>query len=173
MVSVCAWGSLIRLFPFLMSILYMPQLSQSFLGTQQNRVQCDSQESLLYCVTEIHLFLCCVAGLPFDLIEPPYFQQSDCFYNAGWTEDVREVVNYLHREHPKAPLFAVGTSIGANILVCTAKKKLLPPQAVRICLSNWKIYCFLPRGFHFFFASWVWNVIHKCYKLKQHSSFYS
>ncbi|OAY82863.1 embryogenesis-associated protein EMB8 [Ananas comosus] len=42
---------------------------------------------------------------------------SDCFYNAGWTEDVREVVNYLHREHPKAPLFAVGTSIGANILV--------------------------------------------------------
>lgn len=42
---------------------------------------------------------------------------SDCFYNAGWTEDVREVVNYLHRQYPKAPLFAVGTSIGANILV--------------------------------------------------------
>ncbi|KAG1328039.1 embryogenesis-associated protein EMB8 [Cocos nucifera] len=42
---------------------------------------------------------------------------SDCFYNAGWTEDVREVVNYLHREYPKAPLLAVGTSIGANILV--------------------------------------------------------
>lgn len=42
---------------------------------------------------------------------------SDCFYNAGWTEDVRAVIDYLHREHPKAPLFAVGTSIGANILV--------------------------------------------------------
>lgn len=42
---------------------------------------------------------------------------SDCFYNAGWTEDVRELVSYLHREYPKAPLFAVGTSIGANILV--------------------------------------------------------
>ncbi|KAF3784710.1 Phospholipase [Nymphaea thermarum] len=42
---------------------------------------------------------------------------SDCFYNAGWTEDLRTVVNYLHQEHPKAPLFAVGTSIGANILV--------------------------------------------------------
>lgn len=42
---------------------------------------------------------------------------SDCFYNAGWTEDVREVVNYLHQEYPKAPLFAIGTSIGANILV--------------------------------------------------------
>ncbi len=44
--------------------------------------------------------------------------QSDCFYNAGWTEDIRVVINYLHHEYPKAPLFAVGTSIGANILVC-------------------------------------------------------
>ncbi|URE42024.1 hypothetical protein MUK42_16115 [Musa troglodytarum] len=42
---------------------------------------------------------------------------SDCFYNAGWTEDLREVVNYLHYEYWRAPLFAVGTSIGANILV--------------------------------------------------------
>ncbi|PIA41004.1 hypothetical protein AQUCO_02300049v1 [Aquilegia coerulea] len=42
---------------------------------------------------------------------------SDWFYNAGWTEDVRVVVDYLHREYPKAPLFAVGTSIGANVLV--------------------------------------------------------
>eukprot|EP00257_Ricinus_communis_P027069 XP_025014483.1 embryogenesis-associated protein EMB8 isoform X2 [Ricinus communis] len=42
---------------------------------------------------------------------------SDCFYNAGWTEDLRAVINYLHNEYPKAPLFAVGTSIGANILV--------------------------------------------------------
>ncbi|KAJ1703231.1 hypothetical protein LUZ63_003010 [Rhynchospora breviuscula] len=42
---------------------------------------------------------------------------SDCFYNAGWTEDVREVINYLHKEYPNAPMYAVGTSIGANILV--------------------------------------------------------
>ncbi|XP_052155668.1 embryogenesis-associated protein EMB8-like [Oryza glaberrima] len=42
---------------------------------------------------------------------------SDCFYNAGWTEDFREIVNYLHQKYPQAPLFAVGTSIGANILV--------------------------------------------------------
>ncbi|XP_047169924.1 embryogenesis-associated protein EMB8-like isoform X1 [Vigna umbellata] len=42
---------------------------------------------------------------------------SDCFYNAGWTEDVRTVVSYLHRENPRAPLFVVGTSIGANILI--------------------------------------------------------
>ncbi|GFP81347.1 embryogenesis-associated protein emb8 [Phtheirospermum japonicum] len=42
---------------------------------------------------------------------------SDCFYNAGWTEDARQVINYLHQEYPAAPLLVVGTSIGANILV--------------------------------------------------------
>ncbi|KAF7820058.1 embryogenesis-associated protein EMB8 [Senna tora] len=42
---------------------------------------------------------------------------SDCFYNAGWTEDVRTVINYLHEKRPMAPLFVVGTSIGANVLV--------------------------------------------------------
>lgn len=42
---------------------------------------------------------------------------SDCFYNAGWTEDIHEVVNYIHQKYPEAPLFTVGTSIGANILV--------------------------------------------------------
>ncbi|XP_076897372.1 uncharacterized protein LOC143550643 [Bidens hawaiensis] len=42
---------------------------------------------------------------------------SDCFYNAGWTHDIRDVVNHLHHEYPDAPLFIVGTSIGANILV--------------------------------------------------------
>ncbi|KAL8486010.1 hypothetical protein ACS0TY_028063 [Phlomoides rotata] len=42
---------------------------------------------------------------------------SDCFYNAGWTEDVRGVINYLHQEYSAAPLFVVGTSIGANVLV--------------------------------------------------------
>ncbi|KAG9444003.1 hypothetical protein H6P81_015343 [Aristolochia fimbriata] len=42
---------------------------------------------------------------------------SDRFYNAGWTEDFRVVVNQLHEERPEAPIFTVGTSIGANILV--------------------------------------------------------
>ncbi|KAL5558490.1 hypothetical protein UlMin_034701 [Ulmus minor] len=42
---------------------------------------------------------------------------SDCFYNAGWTEDIRIIIKHLHHEFPKAPLFAVGTSIGANVLV--------------------------------------------------------
>ncbi|KAF3677254.1 putative embryogenesis-associated protein EMB8-like [Capsicum annuum] len=42
---------------------------------------------------------------------------SDCLYNAGWTEDVREIIGHLHTQYPQAPLFAVGTSIGANVLV--------------------------------------------------------
>ncbi|RLN25113.1 embryogenesis-associated protein EMB8-like [Panicum miliaceum] len=42
---------------------------------------------------------------------------SDCFYNGGWTEDVREVIKYLHHRYPKTPLFCIGTSIGANIVV--------------------------------------------------------
>ncbi|MCD7466345.1 hypothetical protein HAX54_002955 [Datura stramonium] len=42
---------------------------------------------------------------------------SDCFYNAGWTEDSRKVIDHLHTQYPQAPIFAVGTSIGANVLV--------------------------------------------------------
>nr|XP_027113220.1 phospholipase ABHD3 [Coffea arabica] len=42
---------------------------------------------------------------------------SDCFYNAGWTQDIRKVIEHIHCQHPEAPLFTVGTSIGANILV--------------------------------------------------------
>ncbi|KAH0768283.1 hypothetical protein KY285_004154 [Solanum tuberosum] len=42
---------------------------------------------------------------------------SDCFYNAGWTEDARRVIDHLHTQYPQAPLFTVGLSIGANVLV--------------------------------------------------------
>ncbi|CAN4110716.1 unnamed protein product [Withania somnifera] len=42
---------------------------------------------------------------------------SDCLYNAGWTEDTREVIDHLRTQYPQAPLFVVGTSIGANVLV--------------------------------------------------------
>lgn len=42
---------------------------------------------------------------------------SKQFYNAGWTEDLRRIINHLRQAYPKAPLLAVGTSIGANILV--------------------------------------------------------
>ncbi|MQL79460.1 hypothetical protein Taro_011899 [Colocasia esculenta] len=43
--------------------------------------------------------------------------KSECYYNAGLTDDIRKVIKHLHQEYPKAPLFAVGTSMGANLLV--------------------------------------------------------
>ncbi|KAG8364058.1 hypothetical protein BUALT_Bualt19G0086600 [Buddleja alternifolia] len=43
---------------------------------------------------------------------------SDCFYHGGWTEDVRRVIDHIHCQYSEAPLFVVGTSIGANILIC-------------------------------------------------------
>ncbi|XP_038877849.1 embryogenesis-associated protein EMB8 isoform X4 [Benincasa hispida] len=42
---------------------------------------------------------------------------SERVYNAAWTEDIRRVVGHIHSQHPEAPLFVVGTSIGANVLV--------------------------------------------------------
>lgn len=43
--------------------------------------------------------------------------QSDSFYTANRTEDLRSLIDYIHYQYPEAPLFAVGTSVGANILV--------------------------------------------------------
>nr|XP_043620904.1 embryogenesis-associated protein EMB8-like [Erigeron canadensis] len=42
---------------------------------------------------------------------------SDCVYHPGWTEDLRQVVNHIHNRQPETPLYAIGTSIGANVLV--------------------------------------------------------
>ncbi|XWS24848.1 hypothetical protein CRYUN_Cryun27aG0020100 [Craigia yunnanensis] len=66
---------------------------------------------------------------------------SDCFYNAGWTEDTRVIIDYLHHQYPKAPLFAIGTSIGANILVKYLgedREKVPVAGAVAIC-SPWDL----------------------------------
>lgn len=43
--------------------------------------------------------------------------QSDRIYNAGWTMDIRDINNHLREEYPDAPLYLVGLSIGANIVV--------------------------------------------------------
>ncbi|KAL7585322.1 hypothetical protein Lser_V15G46187 [Lactuca serriola] len=42
---------------------------------------------------------------------------SDCFYTAGKSDDLGEVVKYLYHKQPDTPIYAVGTSLGANILV--------------------------------------------------------
>ena len=42
---------------------------------------------------------------------------SDAFYNAGWTQDLRFALLHIQRAHPRAPVAAVGMSLGGNILV--------------------------------------------------------
>ncbi|KAB5574452.1 hypothetical protein DKX38_001646 [Salix brachista] len=61
---------------------------------------------------------------------------SDCFYSAGWTEDLRKVIDHIHCQYPEAPLYAVGTSIGANILV-----KYLGEDGVNCLLAGAAAVC--------------------------------
>ncbi|XAR56312.1 Alcohol O-acetyltransferase [Bertholletia excelsa] len=61
---------------------------------------------------------------------------SDCFYNGGWTEDVRKVIDHLHSQYPEAPLFVLGTSIGANILV-----KYLGEEGIKSPVSGAAAIC--------------------------------
>lgn len=39
------------------------------------------------------------------------------FYSASYTDDLREVVHHVSCRYPKANLYALGWSLGANILV--------------------------------------------------------
>lgn len=39
------------------------------------------------------------------------------FYSASFTEDLRQVVAHVSNRYPNANLYAVGWSLGANILV--------------------------------------------------------
>ncbi|KVH88550.1 putative AB-hydrolase YheT [Cynara cardunculus var. scolymus] len=43
--------------------------------------------------------------------------KSDFFYNGGWTDDIRKVVKHIRSQSPDVPLFVVGTSLGANMMV--------------------------------------------------------
>ncbi|KZV48655.1 abhydrolase domain-containing protein 3 [Dorcoceras hygrometricum] len=61
---------------------------------------------------------------------------SDCFYSAGWTEDVRKIIDHIHCKFPEAPLFVVGTSIGANILI-----KYLGEDGVSVPISGAAAIC--------------------------------
>lgn len=43
--------------------------------------------------------------------------QSETFYNAGWTDDMREVLSAIRTRQPAAPLALVGASLGANMVI--------------------------------------------------------
>jgi hypothetical protein len=84
-----------------------------------------------------------------------FLWQSDCFYNGGWTEDVREIIKYLHHRYPKTPLFCVGTSIGANIVVCNFLLGLT--LILLFYMFNYFILCCRPL--FLFPVTWCWKVL--------------
>jgi predicted alpha/beta-fold hydrolase len=62
-------------------------------------------------------------------------------FNARWTSDIREAVEYLHRVFPNRPLFAIGFSLGANILANylgeEGEKCVL--RAAVVCSNPWDL----------------------------------
>ncbi len=42
---------------------------------------------------------------------------SNQFYSAGYTDDLRQALFYISQQYPKAPLFGLGFSLGANVIV--------------------------------------------------------
>jgi len=42
---------------------------------------------------------------------------SNQFYSAGYTDDLRQALFYISQRYPKAPLFGLGFSLGANVIV--------------------------------------------------------
>ena len=37
-------------------------------------------------------------------------------YNVGYTEDLRQCIEYIHKKYPQRPIFAIGFSLGSNYL---------------------------------------------------------
>lgn len=44
-------------------------------------------------------------------------QSSSRSYNAGYTEDIHQAVTTIAARFPESPLFLVGFSLGANLMV--------------------------------------------------------
>ena len=65
-------------------------------------------------------------------------------YNARATWDIRQVVKWLRKTFPNRPLFGVGYSLGANILV---NVRIVDNLDLRIgtCVSDGSISCVVPR----------------------------
>ncbi|KAL1898373.1 hypothetical protein Cpir12675_001918 [Ceratocystis pirilliformis] len=70
---------------------------------------------------------------------------SGIFYNARATWDVRQLIKWLGEKYPKRPLFAVGFSLGANILTnyvgeegenCVLKTAVLCSNPFNLEVSN-------------------------------------
>ena len=58
-------------------------------------------------------------------------------YHSGASEDLAEVVAHLHAQRPLAPLYAVGYSLGGNVLLKYLGKVALPAS----CKLQWPFRC--------------------------------
>lgn len=52
-----------------------------------------------------------------DVIDDARRLQTPQAYCGAYTDDLRQVVEAIHRRYPSSPLFAAGYSLGSNILV--------------------------------------------------------
>jgi predicted alpha/beta-fold hydrolase len=66
---------------------------------------------------------------------------SPQLFNARWTADVHEVVKYLRRVFPNRPLFAIGFSLGANILTNYLGEEgaACELKAAVLCSNPWQL----------------------------------
>ena len=65
-----------------------------------------------------------------DLITPRGF-------NASYTDDIREVIQHIHNQYPRAPLFGVAFSLGANIFTkYLGEEGLSTPILAAVALCN-------------------------------------
>ena len=100
---------------------------------------------------------------------------NDTFYtyNAGKTEDLEQLVWYVHEQNPSRPIFLAGYSFGANILAnCISRPKSKLPQisASALISGNYRIepgVIAMSKGFsRVYEESFVTSLIEK-YKQKQ------
>ena len=62
---------------------------------------------------------------------------SPRLYHAGETDDTRSVLLYLTQTYPRAPIYAVGFSMGANTLaVYLGEQKEDTPIKAAVLVSN-------------------------------------
>lgn len=100
---------------------------------------------------------------------------NDTFYtyNAGKTEDLEQLIWYVHEQNPSRPIFLAGYSFGANILancISRPKSKLPRISASALISGNYRIepgVIAMSKGFsRVYEESFVTSLIEK-YKQKQ------
>jgi len=100
---------------------------------------------------------------------------NDTFYtyNAGKTEDLEQLIWYVHEQNPRRPIFLAGYSFGANILancISRPKSKLPRISASALISGNYRIepgVIAMSKGFSRVYEESFVNSLIEKYKQKQ------